>query len=330
MFQCLGLGTQETGGCGEDWYHPGCLVGMGPKWFEKMKPSMRKSSSNGVEGSTLATISEGNEDKPDIAANDADAAVVDEDDEPPLPPGFPEEDDFEGFLCYKCVESNPWIKCYAGTSGFLPAVYLAQPDPENGSNPVVQEEPSSKKRKAEDDTENTVNFKRVKNETGEAADAEAVEAKPNVAVTAGTGSESATAANQDILGCKLPNLPPSPAGRFSLFFKDGFRDKLCRCTSCYRKMTAHPQLLEEEEVYEPPISEDGASQHGGSTHGSGQSPREGGKRPPQRGPRASHRGRHGVQPPQGAAEAFFSAICGKWQSGWRRGHQGVFCQAARR
>ncbi|RQM07378.1 hypothetical protein DH86_00003127, partial [Scytalidium sp. 3C] len=24
MFQCLGLGTIENGGCGEDWWHPGC------------------------------------------------------------------------------------------------------------------------------------------------------------------------------------------------------------------------------------------------------------------------------------------------------------------
>ena len=28
MFQCLGLGTVEDGGCGEDWWHPECLLGL--------------------------------------------------------------------------------------------------------------------------------------------------------------------------------------------------------------------------------------------------------------------------------------------------------------
>ena len=36
MFQCLGLGTADDGGCGEDWWHPGCIVGMGPEWFEQI------------------------------------------------------------------------------------------------------------------------------------------------------------------------------------------------------------------------------------------------------------------------------------------------------
>ncbi|KAJ3472286.1 hypothetical protein NLG97_g11118 [Lecanicillium saksenae] len=128
MFQCLGLGTEETGGCGEDWYHPGCLVGMGPKWFEAMTPKKKKSVDKQENGNGLAVISEVNEEeslskkegeqKPEDNGAEEDE---EEDEEPPMPPGFPEEEDFEGFLCYKCVESNPWIKQYAGTSGFLPA-----------------------------------------------------------------------------------------------------------------------------------------------------------------------------------------------------------------
>lgn len=41
----------------------------------------------------------------------------------PLPPGFPQEEEFEAFICYKCVEMNPWIKAYAGTQGFLRPVF---------------------------------------------------------------------------------------------------------------------------------------------------------------------------------------------------------------
>ncbi len=36
MFQCLGLGTCEDGGCGEDWWHPECLVGFTREEYSKM------------------------------------------------------------------------------------------------------------------------------------------------------------------------------------------------------------------------------------------------------------------------------------------------------
>ncbi|KAJ4151233.1 hypothetical protein LMH87_011946 [Akanthomyces muscarius] len=256
MFQCLGLGTEETGGCGEDWYHPGCLVGMGPKWYEAMTPK-KKAPEKQENDNGLAVISEVNEDEKQTSKEGEtktdDSAVEDDmDEEPPMPPGFPEEEDFDGFLCYKCVESNPWIQQYAGTSGFLPAIHL-EPT-------AVDTAPAatSNKRKAEDD-EGHDDAKRVKTE---------VEAPSEPASTA--VSEPTTAASPS--GCKLPNLGAAPKGRFSLFFKEDFRDKFCRCSDCFPKLNAFPQLLEEEEVYEPPMSDhgDAASQNGGgSTAGSG-------------------------------------------------------------
>ncbi|KFG84837.1 putative metaphase-anaphase transition protein (Mlo2) [Metarhizium anisopliae] len=264
MFQCLGLGTHESGGCGEDWYHPGCLVGMRPKWFEKMGGVKRKSSGGTANGSALATISEANEDQPDAPANNADVAVVDDEDEPPMPPGFPDEDNFEGFLCYKCVDAHPWIKRYAGTSGFLPAIFLNQIE-ESQTKPEVkpEEESDSRKRKADDNIEESAEAKRIR------SDEQTPDPKTEPNKDSTTSTLETTKTDNTPLGCKLPNLPAAPTGQFSLFFKEGFRDQLCRCTDCYRILNAHPQLLEEEEVYEPPISEDGASQHGGSTHGSG-------------------------------------------------------------
>lgn len=255
MFQCLGLGTHETGGCGEDWYHPGCLVGMGPAWFEKMKsrpiskPATVTAAKNG-----LPTISEDAADS--VGANGGNDSAID-DDELPLPPGFPDEDAFDGFICYKCVDANPWIKQYAGTSGFLPAVHLQEK-----SEQPEGEALSAKKRKAEDEDDGNeqdqdrMSVKRAKSETG-------IETEIPIRVT---GDSEAV---KEELPCKLGNLPAATTGQFSLFFKDDFRDKFCRCHSCYRKLNEHPQLLEEEEVYEPPMSEDGESQHGGSTHGSG-------------------------------------------------------------
>ncbi|CAM1501163.1 Fc.00g103250.m01.CDS01 [Cosmosporella sp. VM-42] len=257
MFQCLGLGTSEAGGCGEDWYHPGCLVGMGPKWFEKMEKAKPEAPNETTSGNGLATISEGNENQRDGEQNGNHETVIeDEEEDVPMPPGFPEEDHFEGFLCHKCVEANPWIKRYAGTSGFLPAVYLNQPEPAVEAK-VEEDDSTSRKRKAEDDVEETAETKRLK---AESDSNDAKDTNPTPTEQAPVTDVSST--------CKLPNLPPAPTAPFSLFFKEDFRTKFCRCSTCSTHFNDHPQLLEEEEVYEPPLS-DGASQHGGSTHGSG-------------------------------------------------------------
>lgn len=48
-----------------------------------------------------------------------------------------------------------------------------------------------------------------------------------------------------------------PHGSFSLFLKEDFRYHLCRCPVCYLVLRRYPQLLEEEAVYEPPVSEAG-------------------------------------------------------------------------
>lgn len=205
MFQCLGLGTVETGGCGEDWWHPECVLGL---------PRENKVGN------------EGNEDE-----------------ELPLPPGFPAEDDFWAFLCYKCVESNPWLKRYAGTAGFLHPVYhkngpsKASGDGEAGSEKVV-EESESKKRKL-DDEESQPASKRTKADDN-------------------TTTESTNPNPEQPKANKHESLPKeAPSGTFSLFLKEDFRDHLCRCPDCFPSLAKHPQLREEEDTYEPPLSEDG-------------------------------------------------------------------------
>ena len=62
-------------------------------------------------------------------------------------------------------------------------------------------------------------------------------------------------------------LPKHPTGTFSMFLKEDFRERFCRCPSCYPTLSAYPQLLEAEELYEPPISESG--QEGGQSVGTG-------------------------------------------------------------
>lgn len=98
MFQCLGLAGESEDGCGEDWWHPECVVGLGRVWAKKPKNQVREEAKEAPnEGEEVET-------------------------EQPLPPGFPHEDRFDAFICYKCVDANPWIRRYAGSVGFLPPV----------------------------------------------------------------------------------------------------------------------------------------------------------------------------------------------------------------
>lgn len=59
-----------------------------------------------------------------------------------------------------------------------------------------------------------------------------------------------------------------PDGSFSVFFKEDFRDHFCRCPACYLVLRKYPQLLEEEAVYEPPVSTAG-EEGGGDSVGTG-------------------------------------------------------------
>lgn len=274
MFQCLGLGTHDNGGCGEDWYHPGCVMGLGPDWYDKTE-GKKVQNGEATEGGALPVISE-NADAVAPNGENGPANKVEDaggDDDQPNPPGFPKDDDFETFICFKCVEGHPWIKRYAGTTGFLPPVYYTTghdiaEQPSDGSGAA---DPTSKKRKAEgDEQEDSQESKRIKNETNatNATQTEtAVEIKAQGTVPIAKEDSTAEQSNDD--ACKYDALPSVHEGPlFSLFCTESFRDRLCRCANCYPYLATHPQLLEEEEVYEPPVSEEG-SENGGSTHGSG-------------------------------------------------------------
>lgn len=256
MYQCLGLGTADTGGCGEDWYHPGCLVGLGPIWFENMNEKRVRP----VDRALSAIKEESNAPASDVKnSTDAEADMEDDNDVPP-PPGFPDEEAFESFICYKCVDAHPWIKQYAGTAGFLPPVYLESKARSKKFSDKHEQPPgvdasktteafAAKKRKLEKDSEEL---------PGEAKRAKTEEPDPGVNIQEDLKSTS--------MPCKLLSLPPAPTGSFSLFFTSSFREHLCHCAECFPKLKLHEQLLEEEETYEPPLS---SPSEGGSTAGSG-------------------------------------------------------------
>lgn len=260
MFQCLGLGNVEDGGCGEDWWHPECLMRR-----EKIKQEVKKEVKLEAEG-PLETVKEEAEDGEEPAATNGangtngQRAEVEETE---LPPGFPDEDDFDHLICYKCVDANPWIKQYAGTNGFLPAVPADGSVPTsngnttnghatNGAAEPSAEATESKKRKADDDPEVVQDtLKKVKSEDELPA------------------SESAVTTESTSTAPKHASLLAAPTGPITLFLQEDFRDHLCRCPTCFPRLARHPQLLEEEDTYEPPVSEDGENPEGARSVGSG-------------------------------------------------------------
>jgi E3 ubiquitin-protein ligase UBR7 len=248
MFQCLGLGTVADGGCGEDWYHPACVVGLDPSWHDT-QVTLKKKKAKPENG--LQTITE---DAEVPALTDGE----DEVDEDAPPPGFPEEDDFEGFICYKCVEANPWIKRYAGSEGFLPPVFKrsAAPSPEIPGQVKVE----TLEAKTVDDALQADLADQTAPDTGlplskKRKASEEANADPSLPAKRHKDEESPnTESNSASPSCKYTSLPPPPKEKLSLFFKPDFRLHLCRCPSCFPLLQPHPQLLDEEDNYEPPVS----------------------------------------------------------------------------
>ncbi|KAJ5884798.1 hypothetical protein N7495_009308 [Penicillium taxi] len=260
MFQCLGLGSVATGGCGEDWWHPECLIGISKDWYEESlkKPSL------------------------------VDEAVEELDEDPPMPPGFPEQDDWAVLICYKCVESNPntWIFSPVYQNGGMKEELPCETQTHTRAPESSKEETDNpKKRKAEDkeSDQEEAPTKRTK-EACEASTLATIEEEPKKSILATIAEQSSTTATSEMVSSepvasekvtedkvasenqatpentepKHASLPSKgPTESFSLFLKENFYDKLCHCTECFPNLLSHPQLREEEDTYEPPLSENG-------------------------------------------------------------------------
>lgn len=245
MFQCLGLGTVEDGGCGEDWWHPECLIGV-----PRQQPQERTEAVGGLQSVKEETEEDG-------AATNGDSGAVQEPhvEEIPLPPGFPAEDEFDHLICHKCVDTFPWIKRYAGTAGFLPAV-PSKPDTAGADQTVTEhvvEAPESKKRKAEDDGTEGQDVKKVKSDPED------------------DGKTSTTTQTNGEPTPKHYNLPAATGSSINVFLHDDFRDHFCRCPECFPLLAKHPQLLEEEDSYEPPMSDSDGEQQDDTRSAAGRS-----------------------------------------------------------
>jgi E3 ubiquitin-protein ligase UBR7 len=256
MYQCLGLGTVESGGCGEDWWHPECLVGLPRGWHKSTTKETNGASNDSMEDENQGT-------------NPTDPKDEQDEDLNPLPPGFPEDDEWEALLCYRCVDSNPWLKRYANTPNFTLLCYGNANGQKNSELAIVASAPE----KTEPSTEQKVGLKKRHAEDDKGEDGMERELKrtkseddKETATTEQTNSSTAIPTSNHKHDA-LPLNPPS--GSFSLFMKEDFREHFCHCPDCFPHLVPHPQLREEEDTYEPPLSEDGNNGNGGGSQGTG-------------------------------------------------------------
>ena len=241
MYQCLSLATEAEGGCGEDWWHPECLLGLPRDWFEDKK-----------EDNVEKMAKEEDE-------NAGEDLQPDEEKPHPSPPGFPDEDAFVAFICYKCIELYPWIKRYAGSQGFHPVFY--NPGRQMEEELKVEEEPNSARLISSQPTANpTTASKKRRAEDDESDNDSSSVKKPKLEGHPAVATSVAST-------CHYSALPPSSTGLLSLFLPPDFRNQFCRCPSCYPTLSEHRELLEEEVTYEPPLSEDGDNGEAGGSVG---------------------------------------------------------------
>jgi E3 ubiquitin-protein ligase UBR7 len=282
MFQCLGLGSVETGGCGEDWYHPECVMGLSRDWKKRIKKEKgviealdapatdqtatedtvkenapKQEDTNMSEATNTTPPATNGANGNQVTASDIatrqEIVVQNAGEDDTMPPGFPNEDDFEDFLCYKCIDANPWIKKYAGSRGFHAAI-PHRDEATAGAELIKSQGILQKKRKASPDLDDDNMSQASKRQRG----------PEDMSSLAAIPETKSTGPNGDVKPCIYDSLPLAPEGSISLFTKDDFRTHLCRCPKCYPALSKFPQLMEEEETYEPPISEDGDDDAPGS------------------------------------------------------------------
>ena len=242
MFQCLGLVGEAEGGCGEDWWHPECVMWGGEEGSRRRAEVRNKKEQESKKDKEA--VQQGAEDEEEAKA----------------PDGFPDEDSFDTFICYKCINAVPWIKRYAGTEGFLPAVFLrATGAMTNGhtindhtqdhppTSPPVNNNPPDAAECTDSDAPSQNHLPTDKKRTASTANLDSPPSK----------RPKQSPPHSSLASAYHTTLPPLPIDPLSLFCKADFRDQLCRCAECYPRLSAYPQLLEEEEKYSPPLSEDG-------------------------------------------------------------------------
>ncbi|KAL7276483.1 hypothetical protein RUND412_000545 [Rhizina undulata] len=250
MYQCL-LGDA----CNEDWFHDKCILGETNAGKQEADSKLNESKPKGTE-------SENGDD------DDGDDDTL---------PGIPGPE-YEGFICWRCLEKNPWLKRYAGTDNFCaPTVKkdaskedttvlegdknISKPNSEPKlsdetptgaplpTEPLAAAHQSPKKRKADVELSTSESAKKFR--------------------TPEPTSDSVSTDPKSFCTYKLLPPPPSADLTFSLFVTPDFRSSLCHCPTCFPNVSKHPIFLEPETTYEPPLDSESSHDDAGSVNSGG-------------------------------------------------------------
>ncbi|CAE6502605.1 unnamed protein product [Rhizoctonia solani] len=197
--------------------------------------------------------------------DDADSAIS----STSLPPALLPGDSYETLICGGCVAKIATLKRYAGTKGFRMVV----PSEQAGEFKVLGEDWEEEEGEEEVDVVGDgdqgagVGTKRRASGTG--IEDEQANKRPRAEESTFTSSDTNPPASTSTRPISSPNrctAPPinslaqsilsDPTAHGDVFLSAGWRERWCRCETCYPSLQKHPFLLEEEETYEPPQDPD--------------------------------------------------------------------------
>lgn len=224
--------------CGEDWYHEDCILGYkrgilqaslnsGEKLLDKCEPGEN----------LLDKLTEPGED----AANDT--SIMSSSDDLVKVPHFPDLDDFDVFVCWKCV--SQFKEAFEALEQHQDIVLASLPHLEAVESVAEWERRAGMGTSVKTEPEENAD---IKKETGESADLKA----PSTQI-------------EPSLPTKPTLNPKNPVK--SYFFKFDFRDKLKQLLSTENKslkslLLNHSYLYLPDPVYEPPEDDDDTSTTG--------------------------------------------------------------------
>ncbi|EDR09981.1 uncharacterized protein LACBIDRAFT_318396 [Laccaria bicolor S238N-H82] len=231
MIQCLAC---------EDWFHESCCN-------LRQRPTSREPTPQ-PEQSETPVNGEDNEDAVSEASSSG------------LPPPLISASEYESFICGSCVSNIETLKKWAGTRGAMMVVRNSTTEPWRCLNGDTQH-PEELVTVDDSSTTLTSGAKRPLSPS--------LAQEPDAKRARGTSSSSATSPPSN--ACIAPPRNPYAQKLFEdgisfdldyslgtgdVFLTDGFRERWCRCHSCFPSLETKSYLLEEEDTYEPPDDPD--------------------------------------------------------------------------
>ncbi|CAE6355252.1 unnamed protein product [Rhizoctonia solani] len=179
-----------------------------------------------------------------------------------LPPALLPGDSYETLICGSCVRKIPTVKRYAGTKGFRMVVPTEEgtggfkilgEDWEDDVDLVGEQgQGVGTKRRASGAGEDEQASKRPRAEDSNPTDTRPLDTSTS------TPDEpiSPTRCTAPPINSLAQTFLADPSAYGDVFLSAGWRERWCRCETCYPSLLKRPFLLEEEETYEPPQDPD--------------------------------------------------------------------------